>query len=174
MIPLMERTVFLKSLNYLRVSHPYSFAYTLLYPVGLALIASISLWQLAPDQVLFGDDGFVSKFSDFLAVIAPFFIAALAAVSTFKGPEFFDKPMEMKQPVILKVSGERGAREWIEVTPRHFLSLLLGYCSLSSLALFLVSIFAPVLVGQVSSHDGTVVEWVSRSFLFLYLFVFFR
>lgn len=105
---------------------------------------------------------------------APFFIAALAVVSTFAGPELFSEPFKMKEPVTLHVIGERGEPELKDVTPRHFLSLLLGYCCLLSLVPFLVSIFSPVFVGAAPSQPDWYENTVTIGFLFGFMFLFSR
>ncbi|MCE8509430.1 hypothetical protein KBY28_13340 [Ruegeria pomeroyi] len=141
----IEKTVFLRSLNYLRVSHGYALWYNWIYPLVLGGATALGILQLVTATSLFEADGFVRSFTPVLSILAPFYIAALAAVATFSGNQSVDSPFDMSQPVLLKVIGDGGDWENIDVTPRHFLSLLFGYCTSLSIILLLVSIFAPFI-----------------------------
>ncbi len=141
----IEKTAFLRSLNYLRVSHGYALRYNWIYPLFLGAATALGILQLVTATSLFDADGFVRSFTPVLSILAPFYIAALAAVATFSGNQSVDKPFSMSQPVLLKVIGDGGDWENIDVTPRHFLSLLFGYCTSLSIFLLLISIFAPFI-----------------------------
>lgn len=141
----IEKTVFLRSLNYLRVSHGYALWYNWIYPLVLGGATALGILQLVTATSLFEADGLVRSFTPVLSILAPFYIAALAAVATFSGNQSVDSPFDMSQPVLLKVIGDGGDWENIDVTPRHFLSLLFGYCTSLSIFLLLVSIFAPFI-----------------------------
>lgn len=141
----IEKTVFLRSLNYLRISHKYATRYNWIYPLTIGGATALGVLQLATATSLFEADGVVRSFSPVLSILAPFYIAALAAVATFSGNQSVDRPFEMSQPVLLKVIGDGGDWEDINITPRHFLSLLFGYCTSLSIVLLLISIFAPFI-----------------------------
>lgn len=151
----LEKTVFLRSLNYLRVSHGYSLRYNWIYPLALGGSITLGILQLVNATYLFETDGFVRSFTPVLSILAPFYIAALAAVATFSGKQSVDRPFDMSQPVFLKVIGDGGDWETIDVTPRHFLSLLFGYCTSLSILLLFVSIFAPFIarLAEIASCD---------------------
>ena len=140
----IEGSVFLRTLNYLRVRHPFALRYNVSYPaIGAVFIGLPSvIWGDAISY--FNPDGVLASFVPVLSILAPFFIASLAAVSTFGGPEDFDEPFKMNEDVTLSVTGEGGDWVTLKVTPRHFLSLLFGYCSVVSIALLAFSIFAVV------------------------------
>lgn len=158
MMQCIEKTVFLRSLNYLRVSHRYALRYNWIYPIILGGAVAYGVLQLTTADSLFEDDGFLRSFTPVLSILAPFFIAALAAVSTFSGNPSIDEPFDMSQPVLLKVIGDGGDWENIDITPRHFLSLLFGYCTSLSILLLLVSIFAPFVAKLVEVTSN---EWLS-------------
>lgn len=164
----IEKTVFLRSLNYLRVSHGYALWYNWIYPLVLGGATALGILQLVTATSLFEADGFVRSFTPVLSILAPFYIAALAAVATFSGNQSVDSPFDMSQPVFLKVIGDGGDWENIDVTPRHFLSLLFGYCTSLSIILLLVSIFAPFIakLAEIAFYD-----WAS--FLLSTVFVVF-
>ena len=147
----IEKTVFLRTLNYLRVSHGYAMRYNWIYPLLLGGVSALGILQLVTARSLFEDGGLVRSFTPVLSILAPFYIAALAAVATFSGNKSVDSPFDMSQPVLLKVIGDGGDWENIDITPRHFLSLLFGYCTLLSIFLLLFSIFAPFIARLVES-----------------------
>lgn len=164
----IEKTVFLRSLNYLRVSHGYALRYNWIYPLLIGGATAFGILQLVAVPSLFEADGFVRSFTPVLSILAPFYIAALAAVATFSGNPSVDRPFYMSQPVLLKVIGDGGDWENIDVTPRHFLSLLFGYCTSLSILLLLVSIFAPFIAKLAET-----VSYNWASFLLLAVFLVF-
>lgn len=147
----LEHAVFFRSLNYLRVSHAYALRYNWIYPLAIGLIVSALIVRPDTAADLFAKDSLIVSFVPVLSILAPFYIAALAAVATFTGSNFVDKSFEMSQPVLLEVLGAGGDWEFIDVTPRHFLSLLFGYCTTISLLLLCVSIFAPFVLAGVKA-----------------------
>lgn len=156
------------------MKHQYASKYSFVYPIVLSVLTALVLFTLAPNLNVYGSDGLLVKLTPFLAVMAPFFLASLAAVSTFGGPDFFDEPFDMEEPVTLEVVGEMGALEPIEVTPRHFLSLLFGYCCVTTLALFIFSIFVPQVAVGLASLAGTFAPYVAWLGLIVFLFLFFQ
>jgi hypothetical protein len=165
MIEGFEKSVFLRSLNYLRVNHRYALLYNWIYPFVLGGATALVILQLSTEISLFQADGFVRSFTPVLSILAPFYIAALAAVATFSGNQSVDKPFDMSQPVLLKVIGDGGDWENIDVTPRHFLSLLFGYCTSLSIFLLLVSIFAPFIAKLAETAPC---EWTSFSLALIF------
>lgn len=145
MIRFLEKTIFLRSFNYLRVSHDYSLLYNVIYPLLFAVFITVIFSIFDTSANLFEKDSLINSFVPVLSILTPFYIAALAAVSTFSGLTQIDKPFEMKKPVLLEVIGKGGDWEFIDVTPRHFLSLLFGYCTATSILLLTISIFLPSL-----------------------------
>lgn len=156
MMRIIEKTVFLRSLNYLRVSHGYAFRYNWLYPSLLGGTATLVILQLDTATSLFETDGLLRSFAPVLSILAPFYIAALAAVATFSGNQSVDRHFDMSQTVSLNVIGDGGDWENINVTPRHFLSLLFGYCTSQSIFLLLVSILSPFIakLAETASPSG--------------------
>lgn len=174
MAPFLERSVFLRTLNFLRVKHEFAAAYTYWYP-AIATACTIGLlFFLVPSINAYGPTGLINQLSPFLAVFAPFFLAALAAIATFSGPKFIDESFQMTSDVTLKFAGELGVVEPQDVTPRHFLSLLFGYCCVVSLGLFLLSVLVPILAPKVAAMFGGYAEFSGWIFLSLYLFLFFQ
>lgn len=139
-----------------------------------AFLTTLILFVFAPNLNVYGPEGLLTQLTPFLAVMAPFFLASLAAVSTFSGPSFFDKPFNMAEPVTLTVVGEMGALDPIDVTPRHFLSLLFGYCCVVALNLFIFAIFIPQVAGGIANLLSSYAEYVGWVGLLMFLFLFYQ
>lgn len=172
MIDAIEKSVFLRSLNYLRVRHRFALRYNWIYPAVFCSLLSYSVIEFANVSTTFAVGGLIKSFVPVLSILAPFYIAALAAVSTFRGKEAVDKKFEMSEPVLLKVIGDGGEWEKIDVTPRHFLSLLFGYCAALSifvLTFALFSEFVPkVFVGFLDCWKNYFLGILVIGFLFLF------
>lgn len=172
-LPLFERSALLRTLNYLRVRHQFYFRYNILYPMICAAVTLLALKALSPEP-FFSANGIASRFSTFFAITTPFYIAALAAISTFPGPKFFDEPFKMSRPTTIVIAGDLGAPETVEVTQRHFLCLLYGYCCILSFLLFLVAVVAPVVAPGLSAIFGATSQLGSYILSFIFLFFVFQ
>ncbi len=168
----VERTVFLRPLNYLRIRHPYALKYNWLYPLVLGGVISFGVLKLGLAVDAFKDGGLILSLIPLLSVLCPFYIAALAAVSTFAGNETVDRPFEMRKPVLLSVMGDGGDWEDIEVTPRHFLSMLFGYSTALSLFLLLLAIFSPLAISAFQKVLQGYVNYLLTVSLCMFLFLF--
>lgn len=147
MLMLIEKVIILRSLNYLRISQPDLVGYNLIYPLTFSLM-TILILILVNDYVPLNISSIVDLTSPILITLTPFYVAALAAVATFKGNKKFDEPMDGNTPtLVIRVGGKN---KEIDLSLRYFLSLLFGYCSVLSFFLFLTSIiFRYVLEGLV-------------------------
>lgn len=134
-MPLLEKSIFLRTLNFLRIQHPHRAQYCYIYPATITafvLAASIySNWGHPSPSLTERMQPILSS----VLILFPFFLASLAAVSTFQGPKGFDSEFKMRTPVVLSVTYRGGLRQ-IPVSYRYFLCLLLGYCASISLFIF--------------------------------------
>lgn len=172
MIRFVERTVFLRPLNYLRIRHPYALKYNWLYPLFLGGVISFGFLKLGSAADAFKDGGVILSLIPLLSILSPFYIAALAAVSTFTGNKSVDLPFEMRKPVLLYVMGDGGDWEDIEVTPRHFLSMLFGYSTALSLLLLLLAIFSPLALSALQKIPSGYASYGLSAFLCVFLLLF--
>jgi hypothetical protein len=167
----IEKSVFFRPFNYLRISHPYALRYNWVYPIALCLALFIAIITIDTAGSAFQKDGLISSFTPLLSILAPFYIGALGAVATFSGNTTVDQKFAMSKPVRLNVIGSGGSWENIDVTPRHFLSLLFGYSTAISIFLVIFSIFSPILSPALIAAM-TDPEWVFKGFLAVFLFLF--
>jgi len=68
--------------------------------------------------------------------------------------------------------GIGGDWEDIEVTPRHFLSMLFGYSTALSLLLLLFAIFSPVILAALQNIPPSYASYGLSAFLCVFLFFF--
>lgn len=168
---ILEKHVFLRTLNYLRISHEYSVSFNVVFPTVLTSAMMLLLFFLGDNPNIYGKGGMLGGVAGLLAILTPFYIASLAAVATFQGTGAFDEKFSMAKPVELKIL-ERGQWKTMHLTTRHFLSMLFGYCSMASLVLFLFTILAPIIAGKLSELFGDFSDCVGWVGLGIFLFIF--
>ena len=117
-------------------------------PLCVALLAGVIYIAVPLKPKLVGDGSLSRHLIGVFSTLPGFFIAALAAVSTFSRPEM-DMTMPSPAPQLrLKVGNER---DWVPLTFRMFLSHLFGY--LTTLAFLAVFFFVGVDVLSGSGSD---------------------
>lgn len=166
----VESSVFFRALNYLRIRHPYALRYNAIYPAVATGVVAIPMILGGDIGEHFKTAGFIPSLIPVLSILAPFYIASLAAVSTFAGPEFFDEPFRMNKPVTLQITGSGGDWIQIDVTPRYFLSLLFGYCSVASIGLLILTIFSNLIAKACTNMPWGLESWALGMLLILFIF----
>ena len=158
----------LKPLDYLRIYHSQKRKYDFLLPMIIATLTTIALYMLPSSVKITGNDGLLAIFTGLLQILTGFYIASLAAVSTFER-EGMDQVMLGDPPTLRK--SEQGRVEIEQLTRRRFLSLMFGYLSLLSFFLYFLGAFADLLDPNLHALIPAVVfpvfKWCS---LFIYLF----
>ncbi|KLU14190.1 MULTISPECIES: hypothetical protein [Xenorhabdus] len=134
----------LSPLNYLKIKHEEKKWYDLYLPLAGAIFITI-VYSYLPNQFkLIGNNGLISQVNGLLQVLIGFYIAALAAVSTFGNARIDD--IMAGTPPTLKESF-RGKMSSVKLTRRRFICYLFGYLALVSFALFSIGLTTS-LVGQ--------------------------
>lgn len=123
-----------------------------------AVVAGI-FWILPVKPVLFGDVGLNGSIIALVATLPGFFIAALAAVSTFER-DALDEVMPPPAPTLdLRT---RGMDEGVELTMRMFLCHLFAYLTTYSFLLALLCVTCEALVpsvrGVISGFSGNAAQ----------------
>jgi len=123
-----------KPIDYLRVRHPAKWKYDLILPIGLTLgmFFLVTVMPIKPN--ILGKDGLIVLINNLMGILVGFFVASLAAVSTFN-KEGMDKVIP-GTPMTLRVK-ESSAVKNIKLTRRRYLCLLFGYLAFMSLFLYL-------------------------------------
>jgi hypothetical protein len=73
--------------------------------------------------------------------LPPFFLAALAAVLNLNSPEKMNQPFDSHNSATLLTRLTHDEWKPVDLTPKHFISLVLGYCCLASLLILIFGVF---------------------------------
>jgi hypothetical protein len=104
----------------------------------------------------------VDKVGSLVQLMSAFYLAALAAVSTFDRKGLDDPVKNAGSPVTLKMlDADTGKPVPRELTNRQFICYLFGYLSYMSLILFVISSIATVLLE--SNIDGALVHFMQKT-----------
>lgn len=134
-------------LNYLRIKHDEKKWYDFRVP-ALGATISMAVYYFCHAHIpLVGDGGLIVQVNGLLQVLIGFYIAALAAVSTFSNSTI-DEVMAGDPPTI--VEKFRGTKLKVELTRRRFVCFLFGYLALVSFILFSVGLVS-ILLGKMIS-----------------------
>lgn len=138
--------------TYRRIKHPKMHQYVWTVPLMITGIITAGMVMLPVSPSISGKDGVLDTVVQVAAILPGFFLAALAAVSTFQRPEM-DVDMPSPAPEVkLRIGADT-----IEttVTRRMFLSYLFSYLTIVSLALVafctLANFIAPSVIWWISS-----------------------
>lgn len=155
----------LTPLAYLRIEHPLKRRFDLYVPFFIAAGITLFLFLLPNEISAFGRDGLVDGISGLIQILVGFFIASLAAVSTFQRSNL-DEPLE-GSPALLAVP-IKGKKQKVTLTRRRFLSYLFGYLSFVALFLYFLGLFGTLSVdgvrALVPAVAHTAVKWIFISF----------
>lgn len=153
-------------LNYLRIEHEEKRWYDYKIPLIIGAIVT-AVYYFNPNKVpLVGSSGLLVQVNGLLQVLIGFYIAALAAVSTFSNATI-DEVMAGDAPTI--VEKYRGTKLKVELTRRRFVCYLFGYLALTSFILFCLGLVS-ILAGK--SVSLTIATMTSPEFLWVFKTIF--
>ena len=107
-------------------------------PIILSSVVVFLYYILPVKTVIVGKDGLLTSMQGFLQIMPGFYLAALAAISTFNKVDLDYKLPPPSPTITIK---EKGVDVVIELTRRRFLNYLFGYLTFISIALYIVIIF---------------------------------
>lgn len=123
----------LTPLTFLRLRSDDLRVYQWIMPGVLALVALIGFYQLQVRPPVLTDKGLINTVNGLLNTLIGFYIAALAAIATFKN-DTLDQEMKGRTPTLTVKRGGEVDRE--KFTRRRFLVVLFGYCAFLAIMLF--------------------------------------
>lgn len=142
----------------------------LVLPLAAAVISLFSLSWLGADVNMFGSQGLLDRLLAFVQTLAGFYIAALAAVSSFNSPHL-DRTMPTPAPTMYIMYN--GSKQLVPLTRRRFLTSMFAYLTslsfLFSLAAIATLVLAPVLK-QAWPSAVSCLHWIGSGFFLLALF----
>lgn len=159
----------LSPLRYLCIKHEDKRAVDIWIPVFIAAIVTAILLNLPKPVALLGKDGFIAQVNGLLQLLTGFYIAALAAVSTFQA-KGMDELMLGKPP---KVYEPRSGRyKLVSLSRRRFLCYLFGYLALICFLIFALGLFINIVSASLSQTKAIAIWYLyfRACTLFIYLF----
>ncbi|HBN8402309.1 TPA: hypothetical protein NIH23_000208 [Pseudomonas aeruginosa] len=164
----------LRPFGYLAIRHPYKWIVDWLYP-GLLAIAALVFISFHGGYIDFiKGGGLVSLVLSFVQSLPGFYIAALAAVSTF-GRSDIDSVLPEPTPKI-KIRF-RDKENIVSLTRRRFLAMLFAFLTGESILLVVFSIFLLSYGGMVFDFAFWKIDlggWLAVFSVFLYFLIFFQ
>jgi hypothetical protein len=161
--------VLLRPFSFLSISHPSRLPLWVNWALPLATtgLSLYALHLLGADVNVFGTQGLLDRLLAFVQALAGFYIAALAAVSSFNSPHL---DREMPAPAPTMCIHYNNGMQRVNLTRRRFLTSMFAFltalCFLFSLTAIVTLVLAPVLKQACPDSVG-VLHWAgSGVFLF--------
>lgn len=162
----------LRPLAYLIIRDVSKWKIDLLIPAIFSGITTIAIYYLPVSPAVFGNDGVVTQLMGLLQILPGFYLTALAAVATFNRPDMDEL---LPAPVPTVEISVRGRAQEIELTRRRMLSMLFGYLTFLSFAIYLVSVSAKIIEPSLIAVSPDWLIWYcQRGFSFVYGFLFWQ
>lgn len=164
--------VLLRPFSFLFIRHPSTLSVWVnwVMPLAATAISLLILYRMGADVNVFGSQGLLDRLLSFVQTLAGFYIAALAAVSSFNSPHL-DRQMPAPAPTMYIMYN--GGMQLVPATRRRFLTSMFAYLtSLSfvfSLAAIATVVMAPVL-RQTWPDAVCFLHWTGASFFLLAIF----
>jgi hypothetical protein len=164
--------VLFRPFSFLAIRHPSNLPVWVNWVLPLAAtgISLFLLRCLGTDVNVFGSQGLLDRLLAFVQTLAGFYIAALAAVSSFNSPHL-DREMPTPSPTMYVM--HNGGMQLVVATRRRFLTSMFAYLTslsfLFSLAAIVTMVLAPVLK-QTSPGAICFLHWVGAGFFILAIF----
>ena len=144
----------------LRGSNLLYFQYV--YPSLIMIVIFIVYHQWAKSYLIIDFDKVVTSATTLMGVLVGFYIAALAAVTSFHNSKL-DNTMAGQSTSLRERSGGKSE----PISRRRFISILLGYCAFMSIIIFLAgSLSSAILIKSV--YDAPFFNWILNFFWMVY------
>ena len=134
---LRKHTKVLTVFSFLRLRSPDIFWYQWVYPTAIFALffGGFHLWG---DQFLvFDKEKLIADVNSLMGILVGFYIAALAAVSSFTN-ENLDQVMKGRPPTL--IAARKGSEIKETLTRRRFLAILFGYCATLAIVLYIFGV----------------------------------
>ena len=159
---------------YLTINHRQKRAFDWWYPLFMAILSIAAPTILNINQYIdfYGSNGIAQSILNFVQSLPGFYIAALAAISTFNKSDM-DKIMPNPAPTF--VTRTRGKKEVIRLTRRRFLSAMFSFLAAESI---LITIICALTISLNNALKNVISplshETVQITFICIILFLFYQ
>lgn len=135
---------------YLTIRHPSRLPLWVnwMLPLLMAVLTVAMVWALDLRVNVYGPQGLLERLLSFVQTLVGFYIAALAAVSSFNSPHL-DKEMPHPAPTI-QVKHNGGLQQ-VATTRRRFLTSMFAYLTAVSFLFSLLAIAGLTLAGPINA-----------------------
>ncbi len=140
-------------------------------PIVLSSLVVFLYYILPLKTAIVGKDGLLTSMQGFLQIMPGFYLAALAAISTFNKVDLDYKLPTPSPSITIK---EKGVDVVIELTRRRFLNYLFGYLTFISVALYIVIIFTNGIAHNFVLISELYLIGLRGGFIFFFLLFFFQ
>lgn len=161
-----------RPLSYLSIEHPEKWKFDWLIPSVLSLLSLVVFYIIDNSINIFGQNGFISYILGLIQILPGFYIAALAAISTFNKNDIDQYMPDPTPQVDILVSGQKNK---IKLTRRRFLCMLFAFLTTESIFLALLSIGALIFSSSLKALIPPGFHCISQFvFLGFYILVFWQ
>lgn len=159
--------------SFLTIQHPSRLPLWVnwILPCFIATIVVAGLSAFATPINFFGPQGFIERLLTFIQTLAGFYIAALAAVSSFNSPHL---DREMPQPAPTMFIKHNGVLQEVYATRRRFLTAMFAYLTASSIIFSLMGIASVTLASPLATEFPLAIVWLRWIGLTGFLFLLFQ
>lgn len=162
----------LRPFSFLSIQHPSRLPVWVnwVLPLLISALSLWALWTLGENVNMFGQQGLLDRLLTLIQTLAGFYIAALAAVSSFNSPHL-DRTMPSPPPTMFVKYN--GVLQKVELTRRRFLTSMFAYLTALSLLLSLSLLATVVLAPTIKlmwTYLTFVLHWLAAGLFFFFLF----
>lgn len=163
----------LRPFSFLTVRHPSKLPLWVnwAFPALLSGLVVGGVWWLKAPVNIYGEQGLLERILSFVQTLAGFYIAALAAVSSFNSPHL-DRVMPAPAPTMyIKYNG---VLQSVQATRRRFLTSMFAYLTALSIVLSLMAMAVLVLAPAFKQLWPMAVVWLYWIGFTTFLFALFQ
>ena len=168
---IQKYTKIFTAFSFLRLQSPSIRLYKWWYPFGVWVVALIGFYGFlfcGCQFLTFDQKSIVSDMNTLMGILVGFYIAALAAVSSFPNDNL-DQVMEGEVPTIATIRDGKTVSE--KLTRRRFLSILFGYCAVLAVILYVLGVFIAHLEVSVPTSAQTAISVVEHLVWWVYIWI---
>lgn len=156
--------------TFLRLRSPDIAWYQWVYPTFVLALGYSFYFAFGRNGLAFDFGALIAEANTLMGILIGFYIAALAAVSSFSN-EFLDEKMKGRAPTLTVFRQKEEIKETL--TRRRFLSILFGYCATVAIVLYILGVLK-ANVSVSASAPTWLVDWSSiASYAFWLLYSWF-
>ncbi|MEM5532309.1 hypothetical protein [Pseudoalteromonas arctica] len=149
-------------LKYLLIDHKQKKYVDYILPIFFSLLMCVLFFFLPEQIVIFRNNGLIESLSNFIQVLAGFYIAALAAIATFPNKNIDN----VTDGYPLKLNNE-------ELTRRQFLCYMFGYLAFLGFSLVLLGKVAISLEPNITLLLNNLSDEIKLALKVFFLFLYF-